>query len=633
MKPDRTNELEQFIYQKCYDRIWTAVSEYIASHPNSLELGYSRVKYPDAATLQDMVLEFTTNISIDEDILSFDAVVSCEIELEEETHHDRITGEATQWFTVQCSVTVEDRIKEFTVHSIEPYVKNKRPITTGVAASKNIVPIIYKDQLDDEATRFLERYYPEALQTPMAVPIEEIVREKMGLGIVHGNRLTNDFSLFGQICFSKGTVRVYDLLEDTYRDVDVERGTILIDAYTYWERNLGCVLNTIAHEAFHWHRHRIFAAIKSILRGEKFIACRCPSDSAKGDNENAAWTDEERMEWQASHVAPRILMPYQTTTLKIRELLDMYGYTPDSPDKTEVIECVVDELASFYKVSKQSAKIRMIDLGYKEAAGVYNYEDNPTPYFSNINPRDAFYEYCDNENFRAVVDSGLFRYVNGYFIINDEKYLAKDSSEQYLLTDYAWSNLAECALQFTYRRVNMREHGLFHDDVFHRANKQAYEKLPQYDSDRNTSVIENAEELRKKQAEFEEQFAEYRAVTATFPQLVVGLMERKHWNSTIFKEKTHLDDATHSRIVNNQEKEWSLRTVMAICVGLGLNIMIANKLLAAAGHTLGTSREHQLFAFLLTSFEGKSIDECNTFLESMDIEPLGNRPRNRAIVN
>jgi hypothetical protein len=88
LKPERTNELEQFIYQKCYDRIWAAGAEYIADHPNSLELGYSRIKYPDAATLQDMVLEFTTNISIDEDMLTFDAIVSCEIELEEETHRE-----------------------------------------------------------------------------------------------------------------------------------------------------------------------------------------------------------------------------------------------------------------------------------------------------------------------------------------------------------------------------------------------------------------------------------------------------------------------------------------------------------------------------------------------------------------
>jgi hypothetical protein len=254
------NELEQFIYQVCYDPIWAAVSEYVAAHPNSLELGYSRVKYPDSATLEDMVLEFSTNISIDEDRLNFDAIISCTIELEQETYHDVQTAEASQWFKVSCSALVEDGLKKFSVHEIDTYSKGKRPIASGIAATKNIVPIIRKEQLDMEATRFLERYCPEALRTSMAVPIEQIVREKIGLTVMQGKRITNDFSLFGQICFSKGTVKVYDLLDDKYQEVDVQRGTIIIDAYTFWMRNIGCVNNTIAHEAFHWHRHRIYAA-------------------------------------------------------------------------------------------------------------------------------------------------------------------------------------------------------------------------------------------------------------------------------------------------------------------------------------------------------------------------------------
>ncbi|MDR1538128.1 MAG: hypothetical protein LBU32_09070 [Clostridiales bacterium] len=175
------NELEQFIYQICYDRIWNAVSEYVSAHPSSLELGYSRVEYPDSATLEDMVLEFPTNISVDEDTLSFAAVVSCTIELEQETYHDVETAEVSQWFKVSCSALIEDSLKKFTVHDIETYSKGKRSIVSGVAATKNIVPIIHKDQLDNEATQFLERYCPEALATPMAVPIEHIILEKWGL--------------------------------------------------------------------------------------------------------------------------------------------------------------------------------------------------------------------------------------------------------------------------------------------------------------------------------------------------------------------------------------------------------------------------------------------------------------------
>lgn len=87
----------------------------------------------------------------------------------------------------------------------------------------------------------------------------------------------------------------------------------------------------------------------------------------------------------------------------------------------------------------------------------------------------------------------------------------------------------------------------------------------------------------------------------------------------------------YSRIINGSEKLPGLRTVMAVCAGLGVDIRVASSILAAAGHTLGNSREHQLYYFLFTSFKGKSIDECNTFLKSMDVDPLGTRTRSRSM--
>jgi hypothetical protein len=350
----------------------------------------------------------------------------------------------------------------------------------------------------------------------MPVPIEEIVKgDKLNLNLIKGGRLTDDFRIFGEICFSEGKVKVYGILGNNENEVDVGRGTILIDAMTYWERNLGCVNNTIAHEAFHWHRHRIYAAVKGILRGEMFIATRCLTKLGKpyrSEEDKTPWTDEERMEWQANHVAPRILMPIQTVNVKIEELYAKYGYYENETDRTMILECVIDELSEFYKVSKQSAKIRMIDLGYKEADTVYNY-DGFVPYFTGINTRDAFYEYCDNEEFRDILNMGLFRYVDGNYVIDNEKYIVQDIDGNYSLTEYAQDNLQECALQFTYRRVDIRLHGQFHADTFHRITDNVYEKLPRYDSDKNAAIVASALAFK---AKFQEEYGMMTEFSKTF---------------------------------------------------------------------------------------------------------------------
>lgn len=350
------NDLEEFIYKICYQPIWNAVNTFLMSHPYALKLSTSRVKYPDTAMLMDMMLEYTSNISIDEDTLFFDAIISCTIELQQnDEYRGALTGETSQWLIASCEATITDKLESLKVSDVKIWTKGRKPVSTGIAATSNIVPVLYKKDLDREATAFLEKYYPEALETPMPVPIEKIATDALHLTVLQGHRITDDFSIFGQICFSKGAVLVKDIFKCSEKEMEVSRGTILIDAYTYWERNKGCANNTIAHEVYHWHRHRLYAAIKQILRDEKFIAHRCPTQ-IRYPGEDDEWTDEQRMEWQANNMAPRILMPVQTFKIKVDELYKQYDYE-NTPLKVAVLTCIADELAKFYGVSRQSALI------------------------------------------------------------------------------------------------------------------------------------------------------------------------------------------------------------------------------------------------------------------------------------
>lgn len=211
-----------------------------------------------------MILDFPRNIRFNEDALLFDAVVSCTINLSKDTSRGFASYDLKQWLVISCEAIISNKLDLLKITSISNYSEGKTKKNDGQAASNNIVPIIYKENLDDEAEKFLHAYCPEALEVPMPVPIEKIA-ETMGLEVIQGHRITDDFSIFGQICFSDGEVEVYDLFKCKQSKIPVRRGTILIDAYTFWERNLGCVKNTIAHEVFHWHKHRMFINITTIL--------------------------------------------------------------------------------------------------------------------------------------------------------------------------------------------------------------------------------------------------------------------------------------------------------------------------------------------------------------------------------
>lgn len=86
-------------------------------------------------------------------------------------------------------------------------------------------------------------------------------------------------------------------------------------------------------------------------------------------------------------MAPRILMPYHTFRMKVDELLQAYDYE-NSPIKPAILTSVAEELREFYGVSRQSVLIRMMETGYKDAAIIYQY-DEESPYHGYLDQHDS----------------------------------------------------------------------------------------------------------------------------------------------------------------------------------------------------------------------------------------------------
>ena len=227
----------------------------------------------------------------------------------------------------------------------------------------NYVPHISKAAFDDEATAFLTAYCPEALREPMAVPIMDIATKKLGLTVIE-RRLTEDFSILGQMCFTGGIAEIYDQENEEYQEIKVKPGTMILDPDTSVKRNMGSQRNTIAHECVHWTKHRNYHIIASAAERKSIVASRCPTDM-KDENSKGKWADEDWMEWQANGIAPRILMPKKTVSLAFARLsLESRGNLFIAADLMKPTRWIVEQLASLYQVSKQSAEIRLGELGH-----------------------------------------------------------------------------------------------------------------------------------------------------------------------------------------------------------------------------------------------------------------------------
>jgi hypothetical protein len=229
--------------------------------------------------------------------------------------------------------------------------------------TNDLVPRYAKSDFDEVATKFLTQYCPESLARPMPVPIRDIARKKLGLRIIE-RHLTEDLSAYGQMCFTSGVTEIYDPENEEYKEIKVRYGTMIIDPDTLDKRNIGCMNNTITHETVHWWEHRDFHILQAVLDKRASKVYKCPT-TEPDESEQEVWTDEMWMEWQATGIAPRILMPMQTYGDKFKEYLFESKNNPFIVRRAiPQMKWVVGQLADFYVVSKQSAEKRLRELGY-----------------------------------------------------------------------------------------------------------------------------------------------------------------------------------------------------------------------------------------------------------------------------
>jgi len=625
------NSFRDVIEDTFYNDIFNALSAFIEDNPSRLESNSYRVQSPDEAALSDIKIQFVDITESEEDGFFFNVVVSAEVEIAETVRRNRETDGIEQWFRVSCTAELEDGIRDFRISGIQVYSKSRRSKQNNL--SEYLVPIIYKEYLDNVAEKFLAKYYPEALTEPMPVPSREVAK-RMGLDVqeVH---ITKTCSVFGQVYFSDCEIQYFDDDAREYKPLTVKRGTILVDPNVFFMRNVGSMNNTIIHECVHWDLHKKFFELEKLYNKEaRSISCQVQEGIRPEKNR----TPLDWMEWQANALAPRILMPLKQARQKIEELIEKNKRVLQTDNIADIMESVVFELSDFFEVSKQAAKIRMIDLGYTEAIGVFTYVDDH--YISNytfersalknnqtftIGMQDALVEYALNPDFRQLIDSGKYVYVDAHFCVNDTKYIRQNESGYAELTDYARQHIDECCLIFDIKARRNDRYGakyytecvLFRNILSDTIIEAKYSSSPQ-----NQRTEARAVELKKISNEAKRTANIMRGLPATFSDTLIAHMDRLEITVEKLEEKSLVNARTIQRMRNDERYQPKLGTIVAVCIGLQLSPVLSADMIRKSGNIFRATEEHIIYQMLLNSHYQNSIYECNEILQANNCRPL-----------
>lgn len=616
--------LYSFITDNYTGQLSEKLADYLESNLSSLELSCQRSNNIISVELDDIYIKRISIGNDSGDAIKFDLLVIAQLAVTISHRGSYDSHPYEQWFCMSCKAELHDGFHNFRVNNISVYSKYSKYVAECL--SDSLVPIISGAELDSVADKFLRCYYPQALDKPMALPVEQVVTN-MGLNIMQ-LPINKYRAVFGQTHFTDTIVTCYDIDSEKYQTLELKKGTIIVDPDVYFLRNIGSYNNTVIHECVHWHLHRKFFELESLYnRQYRSISCRVDEGSTS-DKHRSTY---DWMEWQANALAPRILMPYAQAKAKAAEFISINERCFDG---TDIIAETIVNMAEFFRVSKLAAKIRMLDLGYKEAAGVFNYVNNSyAPHYSfkenvisdkqtlTIDLQDLLSLYVSNISFRQLLASGSYIYIDGVVCINQPKYVLKNSAGYLQLTDYALNNPHECCLVFNRNiRTNTRySPDTYHQQTLFRSAHSSQEQTVEYeDNEHNQKIQALAQSFH---ANLQESNAFFRTLPPGFSDTLIAHMKRVGYTNNGLSEASLLDVKTIQNMRN--EKNVKLESIIAVCIALHLEPRYSKDLLRKAGVDLSCTREdHGAYQLLLDLYYNESVRDCNILLDAVGIDPL-----------
>ena len=519
--------------------------------------------------------------------------------------------------------------------------ENYSPHFPGVRVSQMLHPAFgYNEEqrhkkLEEEAERFLAQYCPDALEAVSPVPLRRIAEDKMGLQVFTGYRLPDRNDSLGLTVFKTQRIAVTDEETGEQTISRFPRGSVIIDADTMWDRGFGSFNFTLAHEMYHWFAHRVHMAFMDIMgRTDDY-------DTVKG-----------HLESQADGVGARILMPRDAVTAKYRRAVDQFG----SGDDVDTYELAVTECAAFFGASKMAMKKRLHELGLHE-------ETRRPAVRRRLDVVEMLTQYATDKGFRDLLDSGAYRYIRGFVVRNNPKYIDED-----VLTLYAKEHLTECTMTFReqYRaRDDYQENLLFRKDAYFSRTADYDRRMAESPElmKKLTEKLAKLKELYIGSLESQESFCQFIMPIITdlntkymgldvqdevddgFEEGKLVLNPDKRYRSRyflhydfqtgktiritepeVFQDKTLVGYKMFEKMRRNDWNNPDLDMVMAVCAGYHLDMETTEKALLRAGYLLTQHNpRHLVFRFLTAHCRGEYTDTAtfNTLLILLGEKEIG----------
>ena len=558
----------------------------------SIDVEFSEIKYVYAGNRDDDLIDIDVILNIYADVVWF------------ELYKTSSSQKKNRWLRVSCTARVEGGLHGFQIHKVTPYKKGElslfeRPFTD------ELVPFLWKDELDDTAEAILRLYYPDALKSPMQIN-PYILAQTLGLS-VEFREINPDTSIFGRIYFEDDT------------EQEISKMTIVIDRNLEKIRPLGTVNNTIVHECLHWILHRYSVEL----------------EKGSADSVTQISTTEEADEKEVHSLAPKLMMPKAMTQQFLKTKFVELKKNRQVSSIIDIIEDLIKATAKYFGVTIIAAQKRLAEFGIEEARGAFNYVDGRyVPAHSwqkgflgvdqtfSIGLKDLSKLLSEHQSIKNRLAEGGLVYIESHICLNDSKYIALSEAGIPKLTYYARTHMDECCLVFEKSNHNQGSSKVTFTNILNNSAELSITPSFKYPAnDRNLDIESRARLLSELGFELSQVLKE---LPFDFGGALNYLRKYRKLTNESLSELSLLSVEYISKLQNNHIKEPSVKTVVALCVAMSLHFQLSDELLKRSGRSLRSlsMEEDMLYNLMIMSSSDYTVEECNQILIENNFTPL-----------
>lgn len=486
-----------------------------------------------------------------------------------------------------------------------------------INVDKYLLPVLKGTDYSRLADFILKEYFPEVYGKDERVD-PGLWLKRMNTTVCYG--FFPEEGVLGEYFFGFGNADIFDPKTGEAKNTYIDPGTVVVN-HTILQKP-EALNSTLAHEG----AHKFFATPYFMLQkthGHDYCSYMCKRGTTKEPPGNDKWNPVDIMEMQANKFPAYLMIQEEPGKEHAKRLLESYG----GERSLENISRLVSDMAEYYGTTKTMARTRLVEFGYIEARGfLQSVSGNLVPsYMSNlkdtetytIDEADGIKEYSRNDDFRQILSSGQYIYVEGHYCLKDKKYVFADQFGAHHLTYYAREHMDECCLVF--RRVYENTYTRIINGVLQKGSGRGRQDVKYSGKNGESPLTEEGKRLRMM---IERQMAESGMLQMSFNQMTVELMKQKKMTIQKLADETGLSEETIKNMRNDPARIFQIKEIVAVCIAMHLSPETSEIYIKAGPSKFLSSTDMMLYQYALHQWYTLPVDVVNRRLVEAGAKPL-----------